>query len=91
MQRQQENLLATGLSEVELEDLLNWDPPMAPQRPIYAMQGRCLLSDLVSIKLADLKKHMKHLTTNLHTQVCARVKMWPLLSAALEGFGDDFA
>ena len=34
MQRQQENLLATGLSEVELEDLLNWDPPMAPQRPI---------------------------------------------------------
>ena len=42
-------------------------------------------------KLTDVEKHMKHLTTNIHTQLCARVKMWPLLSAALEGFGGDFA
>ena len=90
MQRQQENLLATGLSEVELEDLLNWDPPTAPQRPI-CNAGEVPVVGFSANKLADVEKHMKHLTTNIHTQLCARVKMWPLLSAALEGFGGDFA
>ena len=33
LQRQQENLLATAVHESDLLDLLNWEPPLAPQRP----------------------------------------------------------
>ena len=88
--RHQENLLATGVSEAELQELLNWDPPMAPQRP-SCDSGEVPVVGFTVARLSEVEQHLRKLAKSLHTQLCGRIKMWPLLLSSVEGFGGDLA
>ena len=88
--RHQENLLATGASEAELHELLNWDPPMALQRP-SCNSGEVPVVGFTVGKLNEVEQYLRKLAKSLHTQLCGRIKMWPLLLSSVEGFSGDLA
>ena len=88
LQKQQDNILATGMTEQELQDLLNWNPPVAAQA-VGADTGEVPVIGFQDQHLNQVETHMKKLAKSLHTQLSERLKIWPLLLSAMEGFAGD--
>ena len=88
--RQQENIIAAGVCQEDLEELLNWDPPIAHVGPSGDSEG-IPVTGFSRIDLMNVENHMKDLASDLHGQLSQRVRMWPLLLSALEGLGGDLS
>ena len=88
--KQQQNIIATGMSIEDISDLLNWDPPVTPLGS-SGESGEIPVEGFTARSLENVQLHMQNLARELHHQLGRRIKMWPLLVSALEGFGGDLS
>ena len=88
--RQQENLIATGISDKDLEEVLNWTPQIAANDD-FDGTGSFSVEGFDDEAKEDVEEHLKALAQQLHERLGARLKILPLTLSAFEAFGGDLS
>jgi hypothetical protein len=86
--RQQENLLSSGISEEEMEDILNWTPILA-ENDEFDGSGSFAVVGFDESSKKQVETHLQGLAKHLHERLGARLKILPLTLSALEAFGGN--
>ena len=86
--RQQDNLLSSGISEEEMEDILNWAPILAENDEFDGSGSFAVAEFGVSCK-KQVETHLQGLAQHLHERLGARLKILPLTLSSLEAFGGN--
>ena len=76
--------------------ILNWTPPVARELDggddrEQRDSGEIPVVGFDDHKLEEVESHMKSLAESLHSQLLKRIKIWPLIIAAVEAFTGDMS
>ena len=86
--RQQDNLLSSGISEEEMEDILNWTATLA-ENDEFDGSGSFGVDGFDESSKKEVETHLQGLAKHLHERLGARLKILPLTLSSLEAFGGN--
>ena len=83
--RQEENLLASGITEDYLEDILNWTPEVVENDDSVG-SGEISVEKFDEDAKKEVENYLKSLAARLHSRLSERLKILPISLSAMEAF-----
>jgi hypothetical protein len=86
--RQEQNILATGISEEDMEEVLNWTPVL-PENEEYDGSGEISVEGFDEKIKKEVELHLQSLAAHLHERLGDRLKILPLNQSSMAAFGGN--